>query len=292
VIERFAIIIGSMKSGTTTLANNLGRHPAVALSNPKEPGFFAFDDVFEKGADWYEGLFRFDPAVHRVALEGSTDYTKFPFCPQSAERIRAFGRDMRLIFMMRHPLRRIESHARHVQGAGRELGMTNSDRPDHSLDAGVSPVNLAASQYASQLERYRDFFEAGRLKLFTLERLESHPEDVLREACAYLDLDPSRMPLEVTHENRAKTIARAPDAGPLWKAAASLGPVTGVMKRLVPQKMKADLYNRLRPEKKVVGRFKLTQEEEMRLAETLASDLRRLRDDFGVDAAKEWGMVL
>lgn len=70
MIERFAIIIGSMKSGATTLANTLGRHPAVALANPKEPGCFAFDETHARGPDWYEGLFRFDPAHRRRRAPG------------------------------------------------------------------------------------------------------------------------------------------------------------------------------------------------------------------------------
>ena len=43
-MERYALIIGAMKAGTTTLFDHLAAHPAVAPSHPKEPGFFAFDD--------------------------------------------------------------------------------------------------------------------------------------------------------------------------------------------------------------------------------------------------------
>jgi len=64
-IPRYLLLIGSMKAGTTTLFNYLAQHPGIAGAEPKEPGFFAFDETFDQGRDWYDGLFGFDPEVHR-----------------------------------------------------------------------------------------------------------------------------------------------------------------------------------------------------------------------------------
>jgi hypothetical protein len=123
MIPETILIIGSMKSGTTTLFDLLARHPAIAPARNKEPGFFAFEEVFALGFGWYDALFAFDPARHRYGLEGSTDYTKHPFCTGVAERLIASApRRFRLIYLMRHPLRRIESHARHAQLTRREVG--------------------------------------------------------------------------------------------------------------------------------------------------------------------------
>ena len=73
----------------TTLFDALAQHPAIAPCTPKEPGFFAFEEVWAQGFDWYESLFHFDPHVHRFALDGSTDYTKRPFCDGVAARLAA-----------------------------------------------------------------------------------------------------------------------------------------------------------------------------------------------------------
>ena len=76
---------------------------------------------------------------------------------------------------MRHPLRRIESHARHVQRAGREVGLSPSPLKDHGLDSGISPVNLAISRYATQLSQYDDIIARGDLLALTLEQLTGDP---------------------------------------------------------------------------------------------------------------------
>ena len=44
--RRYIVIIGTMKSGTTTLFDVLARHPAIAPASNKVPGFFAFDEIW------------------------------------------------------------------------------------------------------------------------------------------------------------------------------------------------------------------------------------------------------
>jgi hypothetical protein len=41
MITAFALIIGSMKSGTTSLFRYLAEHPELSPSTPKEPNFFS-----------------------------------------------------------------------------------------------------------------------------------------------------------------------------------------------------------------------------------------------------------
>ena len=86
MIENFAIIIGAMKAGTTTLFDHLAAHPAIAPASPKEPGFFAFEEKFDAGLASYEALFDFDAESHKWALEASTDYTK-PSCERYCRSI-------------------------------------------------------------------------------------------------------------------------------------------------------------------------------------------------------------
>ena len=49
------IIIGAQKSGTTTLYNNLIRHPQVVQALRKEIHFF--DINYRKGVTWYQAHF-------------------------------------------------------------------------------------------------------------------------------------------------------------------------------------------------------------------------------------------
>jgi hypothetical protein len=292
MIDRFAIIIGAMKGGTTTLFDHLAAHPQIAASTPKEPGFFAFDDVFARGREWYQSLFAFDPERHHCALEASTDYAKFPHCAGVPDRMRRFGGEFRLIYSLRHPLRRIESHALHVQHKKREIGRLESARSDHSLDAGVSPVSLDVSRYAMQLDQYRDCFEKGALMITSVERLAADAAGVVRAACAHIGVDPERLSGDVARRNDAGRAWRARDIHPLWRSAASVAPLRAAAKALVPQAVRNSLRLRTRPTTIAEGRFKLRPDEEARLLEALAPDLRRLRDEYGFDGATEWGIAL
>ena len=52
------IVIGAMKSATTTLHEQLARQPGVFMSRPKEPNFFSDDAIYARGWGWYSSLFR------------------------------------------------------------------------------------------------------------------------------------------------------------------------------------------------------------------------------------------
>jgi transposase-like protein len=292
MVDRYALIIGAMKAGTTTLFDHLAAHPAIAPSRPKEPGFFAFDDLYAGGRDIYHALFDFDPAAHAIRLDGSTDYAKFPHCGNVPARLRAFGGDFRLIYLLRHPLRRIESHAQHVQHKRREVGRNDSDRPDHSLDAGVSPVSLDISRYAMQLDQYADYFDRGALLVTSLERLSRDPAAVVSDVCRHIGVSPQSLPNSLERRNAGDGVRRAREVHPLWRAAASVAPARELVRAVVPPTLRDRLRGRTRPVTQARGRFALTTKEEARLLEQLSPDLRRLRDRYGFDAAAEWGIGL
>ncbi|MBY8978136.1 sulfotransferase [Rhodobacteraceae bacterium NNCM2] len=279
MIGSYILIIGAMKSGTTTLFDLLAQHPEIAPCHPKEPGFFAFDAQWEKGFDWYESLFEFEPGTHRYGLDGSTDYAKHPFVTGVAERLAASApRRFKLIYIMRDPLRRIESHARHVQRTKMEIGREISDRPDHGLDAGVSPVNLAVSRYAHQLDQYRAAIEAGELMTVTFEELAADQPAVMARLFDFLGLEPCEIaPL---HSNQAGGRPRRPG---YWQALNRAGPLTGMVKGIVPQSLRHALRRKLSKPVKVTGRFELSEAEAAELRDTLGEDLARLKAEYGVD---------
>lgn len=292
MIERFGLIIGAMKAGTTTLFDHLARHPEIAGCFPKEPGFFAFDDNFAQGRAAYEALFSFDPARHKIALDASTDYAKFPHCGDVPARLAAFGGDFRLIYSLRNPLRRIESHAQHVQHKRREVGRVDSPRADHSLDAGVSPVSMDISRYALQLDQYKDYFDRGAVMITSVERLAADPKGVSRAACAHLGVDPDLLPDEVEKRNDGGQTWRTREVHPLWRAASAIAPVRAAARALTPKGLRDRLRKTTRKPTEATGRFALTAAEEAQIIETLAPDLARLRDVYGFDCAAEWGIAL
>ena len=78
-MNRYCLLIGAMKSGTTALYERLCQHPAIARCTEKEPNYFSNPEHYSRGIDWYQALWRdWDDDVHRWALEASTSYSKLP----------------------------------------------------------------------------------------------------------------------------------------------------------------------------------------------------------------------
>ena len=287
MIQNYVLIIGSMKSGTTTLFDLLAAHPAIASSKQKEPGFFALSEVWDKGWNWFEALFDFHPSQHAYVMEASTDYSKQPFTDDVVSRLKSrHDVNFKLIYLMRHPLRRIESHAKHVQRARMEVGRRISDVPDHTLDAGVSPVSIAISHYAEQIAYYQEWFDCGDLLLITLEELTADQSGVLKRIMNFLDLP------EISVE-RSQASNRAEDrreALPIVNKFRSAPLLSGLVRKIVPRKVRRTLKSHLTKPVVVEGRFKLTEAEEADILARLAPDLDRLRRDYGVDTARWWGL--
>lgn len=287
---KFAIIIGAMKSGTSSLFNNLAEHPQICPSKVKEPGFFAIDAEWHRGLSWYGRLWRFDPARHAYALEASTEYSVAPRFPETVERMASLGgSDFKLIYVMRHPLRRIESHARQAAFTG---WTTTSKKP--SAEDGFAlhrdhpsygrAVNI--SRYADQLDRYLTRFSRDQLCLLTFEELRDTPEKVLDRVCSFLEIEP----FDFTTTQRVHNPSRDYAPHPLWARLMR----KRSFKRAVTQLIPAAVRNRLRKigSRPLETRFHLSAAEEAAILDELRPDLRRLKDDYGVDVEGVWGISL
>ena len=106
------IIIGAMKSATSSLHVQLASHPGIVMSEPKEPNFFSDDSQYERGTDWYMSLFP-EPDIGQLCGESSTHYAKLPDYPATVSRMKALLPDIKLIYVMRHPIERLVSHYIH-----------------------------------------------------------------------------------------------------------------------------------------------------------------------------------
>ena len=107
-IDNFALIIGAMKAGTTSLFKYLSQHPEICACQEKEPNFFASDINWSKGLDWYQNLWKWNQDLHKIALEASTFYTRLPEA-NAAERIAQIKAKFKFIYILRNPVERIES---------------------------------------------------------------------------------------------------------------------------------------------------------------------------------------
>ncbi|HEX5207498.1 MAG TPA: sulfotransferase [Steroidobacteraceae bacterium] len=288
-ITKYVLIVGAMKAGTTTLFRYLEQHPAICPSRPKEVSFFAFDALWNKGLDWYRDCFEFDAARHVWALEGSTDYTKRPHCDGVIDRLRSLpGVEYRIVYIMRNPLRRITSHAYHVDRTRQEIGQIMIEREDLSLDGGISDVWIDISRYAYQIRPYVEAFGRDRVFLTTLEQLEADPQAVVSRVFAFLDLPPH--PIDVSRRFNQKRAATSPVA--LWTRASGFAPFKLLYRAVTPPKLRAPLKRLFSRKRSGFGRFTLNAEEEAYILRELREDLTRLSNEYGIDVERLWGINL
>ncbi len=191
------IIIGAMKCGTSTVHEQLNAQPGFYMTTPKEPNFFSDDDVFARGMDWYHDLFAGADAGD-IKGEASTHYTKRSTHPAAAERLHAAFPDVKLIYLMRHPVDRLISHYIHEWTMGAVVGEI-----DDIANPGSPFVDYGL--YARQLAPYIDKFGQERILLMFLERLNKEPGEELARVARFLGYEnPVRWRDDLAPQNVSK----------------------------------------------------------------------------------------
>lgn len=194
------IVIGAMKSGTTSLCHQLSLHPEIFFSEPKEPSFFSNDDIWARGLPWYKAHFD-SVSTERAVGEGSVNYSKLMEFPRSSERIRdVLGSGLKIIYIVRNPFEQIRSKWMHMRVAG----MTDKDFRRAVLE---DAHFIDSANYLLQLEQYRHFIPDEQIKVLFFEDYMLSPSEVLRDCFVFLDVDEDFYHLEVEenksqHENR------------------------------------------------------------------------------------------
>ena len=89
------MIIGAMKSATSTLHEQLAANPGFFMSRPKEPNFFSDDAVWARGLDWYSALFASAPPMSQSGPEGARAAMRLFTVETGMPRRAAMSRGMR-----------------------------------------------------------------------------------------------------------------------------------------------------------------------------------------------------
>jgi hypothetical protein len=273
------LVIGAMKGGTTSLYEYLRAHPQVFMTEQKEISFFS-GHTWDRGLEWYESLF--DRAGAAVARgEVSPAYTRYPGVDGVPERIAAALPDVRLVYVVRHPVERLVSHYRwaaHGYGERRPIDDAVLDHRRY----------LAVSMYAMQIERYLEHFERSQLLVVTSEALRREREATLRTVFDFIGVDPACTPPATDREFLRSADLRADRA----VAARFRGTaVHRVAARAVPAGVRS-VVRRLatRPSAMATMPATLRPETEAAVVERLRPDLERLPRYLGADFDC-WGLL-
>ena len=174
------LVIGAMKCGTQSMYRYLRQHPEVFMHPTRDLRFFTEEHNWNRGVDWYRSQFA-GAGRASVVGEAPNGYTRHPIYGGVPERIHGLLPDVRMVYVIRSPLKRIESHYRHRIVTGFEWrGAEDAIRED--------PSYVAISRYGSQLEQYLRFFPLEQILILSLERLIAEPDAMLGRLCRFLGI--------------------------------------------------------------------------------------------------------
>lgn len=264
--DAVVMIVGSMKSGTTSLFNYLVQHPEICPCMEKEPEFFSEHQEHGIQTSDYLNLWDFDPALHRYALEASTGYTKYPLETGVPERIAAYGLNPRFIYCVRDPIERIISQYQFV----------NSNPSWGDIDI-FSDEAVSLSKYNLQLAQYISIFPRENLLIIDFELLTRQPQNAANQVFEFLGLSPVQLNVNTVF-NRTRvpgTLERLVTKRLPWLAP------------LIPARIKElakDHFGTRTPAQS----FRLSPKERYRLKELLQDDVRAFGENYGFEVSR-WG---
>ena len=183
------VIVGAMKSGTTSLARWLKPHPQVFLSDVKELHFF--DVHYDKGADWYRG--HFAGAGPSPAVGEATPV--YMYDVQAPLRMHALLPDARIVAILRNPVDRAYSHYWHNRQRGneplefREAVEREPERRWHDQPYLHAYAYMDRGRYLHQLQRLTAHYPREQLLVETFDDLRQDPRSVYRRVCGFIGVD-------------------------------------------------------------------------------------------------------
>lgn len=202
-------IVGTPKSGTTSLFEYLKKHPEVFMCPVKEPNFFSFLDISEQGLyysekgieNYNEYLKLFEEAADKKAIgEASVSYLFYKTVPY---KIKKSISDAKIIIILRNPVERAFSH--YLMDT--RLGYTDvpfdeivKRKSTHPFQKLYFQQYVELGLYYQQIKRYLEVFGEKQIKIFLTEDLKKDIGDVIKSVYSFLQVENIKTPgLETSH---------------------------------------------------------------------------------------------
>ena len=207
------IIAGAQRCGTTSLFRALAKHPAIMKNVIDAKGAHYFDTNYHRKPSWYfahfpskkqRDSFHSKTGKRSVVGEASPYYL---FHPAAAERIAKTTPEVKIIVLLRNPVKRAISHHLHMVWEGHE----HEEDLNKALDLEASRLAgleerllmdeklvsrphqhysyLSRGHYAGQLERLFKHFDRNNVLVMATETLIAQSEQSLAEIQSFLGLN-------------------------------------------------------------------------------------------------------
>ncbi|MGF1491796.1 MAG: sulfotransferase [Microcoleaceae cyanobacterium] len=203
------ILIGAVKSGTTSAYQYLKEHPEIYMSSVKEPKFFQWEgesfnftspcdrkiyDGSIKTLEEYKSLFE-QVDGERAVGEASPSYLYNESVPMKMHRHLP---DAKLIAILRQPADRAFSHYLHTRWLGYEtlhFEAALQQEPER-IQLNWGPIWHYKQQgyYYNQIKRFQDVFGKDQMRIYLFDDFKKNTLAVVQDMYAYLGVDPDFRP--------------------------------------------------------------------------------------------------
>lgn len=223
-----AIGIGAQKCASSWIHSVAGSHPEIETHHSKELDFFSC--YFDRGYRWYESHFSRD-ATRALRFENSPSYFHDPRAPGRAH---AYNPDLKIVLLLRDPVRRAFSNHLH------EIIKGHVDPIPFEDGLANNPAYIEQGLYATHLARWREAFDPDRILVLFAEEIAADPRTAARTLFGFLGVDET-FESAILHERRNESDrARLPAlrsvlrAGGDWMRRHELEPVLARIKTTPP----------------------------------------------------------
>lgn len=212
------VIVGAMRSGTSSLAGYLDEHPEVFVTPRKEVHYF--NRFYERGFDWY--LEQFVDSGEAVAVGEATP--NYMYVPQASERMVTDLPQAKLVAILREPVSRAYSHYWFNRARGHEplsFAKALAAEPARLAEADLAGRERASyfdrGLYVDQLENLAGHFPREQIHVVLFEDLIARPVETVSDVCRFLGVDTNFQPPNLGRQINAYKEARWPKANRYFK---------------------------------------------------------------------------
>lgn len=202
------LMIGAAKSGSTSIFHYLDQHPEIYMCPLKDANFFAiknegtrlkFNGPSARKKGYAKGVFtleeyseKFNDVNGQKAIGESSNL--YLYLGESANRIKTYIPDAKLIAVLRQPVDRAYSNFLHTINLGVEPldDFTQAVKEeDERVKADWHPFfhYMRGSHYSALLRPYFDSFDRSQIKIYLFDDLRDNPMGMMQDMFEFLGVD-------------------------------------------------------------------------------------------------------
>ena len=208
------LIIGAMKSGTTSLYQYLIGHPEILGSAEKEPSYFSWK--YNVGIHNYLSFLPDKKkSKGKLVFEASATYLHDPL---ASKRIKQILPNVKIIAILRDPIERAISHYYYHSNPKSNYAKKNPESLEKRdvENAFLDDINRITkiwdkqychfSLYGEQLKSYYELFDNNKILVLDFEMLSKNPREILLRISDFLEIAPSYFSLFKQTDNKIDSV--------------------------------------------------------------------------------------